>query len=214
MKNFVNFLLNFIIVLLILWIIFKNITKLDTKKYIIIIGSSLLISLAIYYFDLKHTDKVEQIEEFVDHDEDEEGDIDSINNDNNDNTENTDNNEMINTNLEEGPLPFDGEEEYAESLNNAEEIYHSVNNNISNSGNTDYNTNTDLEGGIHQQKYKNILDKDTLTTLNLSGKSVAGKNIEIKNTNYKDFSLNYNFNQRGDSITNNYNPNEDTGEEN
>ena len=99
------------------------------------------------------------------------------------------------------------------SLNNAEEIHHNINN-ISNSGNTDYNTNTDLEGGINQQKYKNILDKDTLTTLNLSGKSVAGKNIEIKNTNYKDFSLNYNFNQRGDSITNNYNPNEDTSEEN
>lgn len=206
MKNFVNFLLNFILVLLILWIIFKNITKLDTKKYIIIVGSSFLISLAIYYFDLRHTDKVEQIEEFVDHD-DEESDIDSIN-------ENNENNEMIEDNLEEGPMPFDGEEEYAESLNNAEEIHHNVNNNISNSGNTDYNTNTDLEGGINQQKYKNILDKDTLTTLNLSGKSVAGKNIEIKNTNYKDFSLNYNFNQRGDSITNNYNPNEDTSEEN
>ena len=59
-----------------------------------------------------------------------------------------------------------------------------------------------------------ILDKDTLTTLNLSGKSVAGKNIEIKNTNYKDFSLNYNFNQRGDSITNNYTPDDNSAEEN
>ena len=59
-----------------------------------------------------------------------------------------------------------------------------------------------------------ILDKDTLTTLNLSGKSVAGKNIEIKNTNYKDFSLNYNFNQTGDSITNNYTPDDNSAEEN